>query len=226
MAVDSANHLGGKTCAQCGAWESKPAGVQQQSKGECRKNSPSIAGWPKTMPNDWCRAWEPDERPVSRPSSFDCPDIPAPIGFDYRYVRDYPASAKQWISAARDAADIPPDLQPLLADPLAGVFLPATFLPSLLKASAAMTCFAGPPSFLDITTAITAITDTVPFSPTWTMMRCAPRALPPDKPCRPNIHGGTSTSPPSLCAVAAMHDPSICPRPIDRIDHDEGGEEQ
>lgn len=120
MAVDTANHLGRKTCAECGAWEAKPAGLQQQSKGECRKNSPSIAGWPKTTPNDWCRAWEPDDRPLSRPSSFDCPDIPAPIGFDYRYVRDYPVSAEQWISAARAATDIPPDLQPLLADPLAG----------------------------------------------------------------------------------------------------------
>lgn len=120
--MTEANSIG-SSCASCRAWERNPSNARQQDKGECRKQPPTMSGWPATQPMDWCRAWEQDDRsaPAARaPGTFEHGDFPAPIGIDFRYVRDHPVSAAQWITAARGATDIPQDLQPLLADPLAG----------------------------------------------------------------------------------------------------------
>lgn len=103
-----------KTCQTCSAWQS-----QAQGRGECRKNAPAVAGWPKTNDADWCCQWLKDQRP------------PAPakkemerwqVGINYVFVRDFPEQATTWLQAAlAEPERIPEELRPVLADPLGDV---------------------------------------------------------------------------------------------------------
>jgi hypothetical protein len=108
-----------QTCATCDSWQ--PASNTLTSRGHCRANPPTISGWPLTSSADWCRAWKSDTRPKAVQFIPATPDPPLPVGIDFCYVRDFPDLATQWITAARQAPDIPADLSAVLADPLAGI---------------------------------------------------------------------------------------------------------
>ena len=45
---------GVQSCARCWFWREPPRGL---TVGECRKLTPSVSGWPRTKPTDWCAKW-------------------------------------------------------------------------------------------------------------------------------------------------------------------------
>lgn len=70
-----------------------------------------------------------DVAPVSVPTAASPLDDWSKLSIDYRYVRDYPHRAANWLAAVRAATDIPADLIPIIAAPLAGILtrlLPVT----------------------------------------------------------------------------------------------------
>ena len=100
--------LSAKSCKTCGAWQ------RQEAKGECRKNSPVIGGWPQTIDTDWCLQWLKDERPrmpvVKEAEIWQ-------IGVNYVFVRDYPEHVVAWLEAAQAVPGaIPEPLRPVLSD--------------------------------------------------------------------------------------------------------------
>jgi len=100
--------LSAKSCKTCGAWQS------QEAKGECRKNTPVIGGWPQTTDSDWCLQWLKDERPKMLVTKE--VDI-WQIGINYIFVRDYAEHAATWLEAVRANPDaIPEPLRAVLSN--------------------------------------------------------------------------------------------------------------
>ena len=98
-----------KDCNTCGAWQS-----MEDGRGQCRRNAPSMEGWPWTSDTDWCCQWIKDVRP--KPVIRKKQDV-WQVGINYVFVRDYPELVSTWLLAATTAPEhIPEALRPVLAD--------------------------------------------------------------------------------------------------------------
>lgn len=99
------------TCSICEQWEAKTT--------ECRANAPSVNGWPKTKPDDWCGAWlEREITPVTAHPPKRLMDM-SRIGINFAYVRDFPDDACSWLECVLATPKaIPVLLCPLFQSPI------------------------------------------------------------------------------------------------------------
>lgn len=99
-------------CGTCLAWN-----CGKNQRGECRKNPPTVHGWPKTKTDDWCvSGWKKKinlPTPVTRNPSVSSIDA---VGINYAYIKAYPKEASQWLeSVLADHHAIPPELASVFA---------------------------------------------------------------------------------------------------------------
>lgn len=86
-------------------------------KGECRKESPSAHGWPKTKASDWCCVWFVDARP--KPTGKRLSQDLNRLGINYVFVRDYPELVATWLAAVMTVPEnVPVELLQMLERPL------------------------------------------------------------------------------------------------------------
>ena len=106
------------TCQTCGAWQ---VNRSEPQKGECRKESATTHGWPKTKATDWCCVWIVDARPAKPADKKRGHDLNR-LGINYVFVRDYSELAAMWLTAVLTATEtIPAELRPVLERPLDNV---------------------------------------------------------------------------------------------------------